>query len=318
MIDLFLSTGEIKRLNSITEISTSEMDFSGVQFLDYSKSDVEWVEANFGIDCSIMNQSEDFEISSHFFESSKQASFHFSLPYFTEKEKMVEESVFLLATHKQVFWFTSAALDNYLTDLYSTRLPNLKMDQPGVADLLMKSMEFLAGYYADITENVAKRIKSLANQVLIEKEFKNSELDTITLYKFNNLLIKESLNEFARILTLYRKSNRQEKLAILDRIQNELTDLSVVSDYIQFNFDRLDDLEENISNKIELEQNKIFKALTIITACIAMPTLIAGIYGMNFEIMPELKWMWGYPFALCSMFLSVLLPLLFFKRKKWL
>jgi magnesium transporter len=48
------------------------------------------------------------------------------------------------------------------------------------------------------------------------------------------------------------------------------------------------------------------------------PTLIASIYGMNFEHMPELKWAWGYPFALVLMVISVAAPFLFFRRKGWL
>ncbi len=48
------------------------------------------------------------------------------------------------------------------------------------------------------------------------------------------------------------------------------------------------------------------------------PTLVASIYGMNFEHMPELKWALGYPMALGAMVLSALLPLMYFRYKKWL
>jgi magnesium transporter len=48
------------------------------------------------------------------------------------------------------------------------------------------------------------------------------------------------------------------------------------------------------------------------------PTLIASIYGMNFEMMPELKWAIGYPLALGLMVVSALLPIVYFKRKGWL
>ncbi|MSO76954.1 MAG: hypothetical protein EXQ87_08600 [Alphaproteobacteria bacterium] len=47
------------------------------------------------------------------------------------------------------------------------------------------------------------------------------------------------------------------------------------------------------------------------------PTLVASIYGMNFEIMPELKWVMGYPWALLLMFLSAVLPIVYFRRKGW-
>jgi len=48
------------------------------------------------------------------------------------------------------------------------------------------------------------------------------------------------------------------------------------------------------------------------------PTLVASIYGMNFDIMPELKWAMGYPMAIGLMVLSAILPYLYFKRKGWL
>jgi magnesium transporter len=48
------------------------------------------------------------------------------------------------------------------------------------------------------------------------------------------------------------------------------------------------------------------------------PTLVAGIYGMNFEFMPELKWLYGYPFALTLMVFSAVTPYLFFRRRGWL
>lgn len=48
------------------------------------------------------------------------------------------------------------------------------------------------------------------------------------------------------------------------------------------------------------------------------PTLVASIYGMNFEYMPELHWLFGYPFALLLMILFAVLPFLYFKRKGWL
>jgi len=48
------------------------------------------------------------------------------------------------------------------------------------------------------------------------------------------------------------------------------------------------------------------------------PTLIASIYGMNFEVMPELQWRWGYPLALGLIALSAALPYFFFRKKRWL
>ena len=48
------------------------------------------------------------------------------------------------------------------------------------------------------------------------------------------------------------------------------------------------------------------------------PTLVASIYGMNFDVMPELKWSIGYPLAIAVMIASALLPFYYFKRRGWL
>jgi magnesium transporter len=179
-------------------------------------------------------------------------------------------------------------------------------------------IEFISDYFADITESETKKVKALASTILLEKNVSQEAMDLITRYNFNNILLKESLIETTRVFNLYKKSSWEQKFDIKETIESELNDLSVVSDYIQFNFDRLDDLKENISNKIDLEQNHIFKMLTVVTVCVSLPTFIAGLYGMNFENMPELKATFGYPIAITAMLFSAILPYIYFKKKKWL
>jgi len=69
---------------------------------------------------------------------------------------------------------------------------------------------------------------------------------------------------------------------------------------------------------INIEQNAIIKIFSVAAVVFLPPTLIASIYGMNFEFMPELSWPWGYPMALVMMVFSAILPYLFFKRRGWL
>ena len=68
---------------------------------------------------------------------------------------------------------------------------------------------------------------------------------------------------------------------------------------------------------INTEQNEIFRVLTIASVVGIPPTLVAGMYGMNFHDMPELGWRWGYPYGLALIALSTLLPILWFKRRGW-
>ncbi|HEV8421076.1 MAG TPA: magnesium/cobalt transporter CorA [Actinomycetota bacterium] len=69
-----------------------------------------------------------------------------------------------------------------------------------------------------------------------------------------------------------------------------------------------------ISNRL----NEVMKSLTSWAAIILVPTLIAGIYGMNFRHMPELKWYYGYPFALGLMALAAAILYRAFKKRGWL
>lgn len=69
---------------------------------------------------------------------------------------------------------------------------------------------------------------------------------------------------------------------------------------------------------ITLQESEVTKRLAGYAALVAVPTLIAGIYGMNFEQMPELKWVWGYPLALGSMVVIDAYLFYRFRKAKWL
>ena len=69
---------------------------------------------------------------------------------------------------------------------------------------------------------------------------------------------------------------------------------------------------------INIEQSNIIKTFSVVAFVLLPPTLIASIYGMNFERMPELGWRLGYPLALAAMVVSAILPYLYFKRRGWL
>lgn len=69
---------------------------------------------------------------------------------------------------------------------------------------------------------------------------------------------------------------------------------------------------------ISIEQNAIIKIFSVAAVIFLPPTLVASIYGMNFDIIPELKWEFGYPFAIGLMVVSAILPFWYFRRRGWL
>jgi magnesium transporter len=97
-----------------------------------------------------------------------------------------------------------------------------------------------------------------------------------------------------------------------------LKDIRSLVDYTQFNFERLEYLQNVFVGVLSIEQTKVVKIFTIVNVVFLPPTLIASIYGMNFALMPELKWEYGYLFSLGLMALSVITPLYIFKKKGWM
>jgi magnesium transporter len=94
-------------------------------------------------------------------------------------------------------------------------------------------------------------------------------------------------------------------------------DVVSLSDYETRLTDKIQFLLDAVLGYITIEQNDLFKILTIVSVIGVPPTLLAGIWGMNFHIMPELSWPFGYPLALLAIVLSTVLPLIWFKLRGW-
>ena len=94
-------------------------------------------------------------------------------------------------------------------------------------------------------------------------------------------------------------------------------DVSSLTDYETHLSDKVQFLLDATLGYISIEQNDLFKVLTIVSVIGVPPTLLAGIWGMNFKGMPELDWTFGYPLAWLAIILSAVLPLIWFKRRGW-
>lgn len=97
-----------------------------------------------------------------------------------------------------------------------------------------------------------------------------------------------------------------------------IADVNALSDHSNFLGDNLVFLLDANLGLITLEQNFVMKIFSIFAVVFMPPTLIAGIYGMNFDHMPELRWLLGYPYALGLILVSAVLPFWFARRKGWL
>jgi magnesium transporter len=110
------------------------------------------------------------------------------------------------------------------------------------------------------------------------------------------------------------KADREAK----SRVKTLGRDVHSLTDHASFLSTKINFLLDATLGMINIEQNAIIKTFSVAAVAFLPPTLIASIYGMNFAFMPELKWPFGYLFAVVLMVLSAVLPYLYFKRRGWL
>lgn len=102
------------------------------------------------------------------------------------------------------------------------------------------------------------------------------------------------------------------------RVKTIRRDLASLADYANQLTNKVQFLLDATLGFISIQQNNGIKILTVASIVGIPPTLIASMYGMNFKLMPELDWRFGYPYALTLIVLSAVLPLLWFRRRGWI
>ena len=133
--------------------------------------------------------------------------------------------------------------------------------------------------------------------------------------------IRETAVSAARALSFLSSSERLHR-PDCDRARGQLvslaTDVSALIDHCAFQSSQLTFLLDASLGLISIEQNSAMKLFSWAALIFLPPTLIAGIYGMNFQHMPELEWLFGYPMALVMILMSAVLPLWVLHRKGWI
>lgn len=133
-------------------------------------------------------------------------------------------------------------------------------------------------------------------------------------------LIRDSLQSMSRALTFLGQFMQENKGSkdVRQRIKTLQRDVVSLSEHTAFLAHKGNFLLDATLGLINIEQTKIIKIFSVAATVFLPPTLIASIYGMNFQHMPELEWIMGYPWALLLMILSAALPYWWFRSKRWL
>jgi magnesium transporter len=194
-------------------------------------------------------------------------------------------------------------------------------------DVLMSLLENIVNRVSDILEMRGHEIDDLSKRVfrptkLTVKGRKNTNFESILKKIGSNGDIisksRESLTTLMRMVN-YIKNNKL-KLENEETARMELldTDIKALSDHAAFVNSKINFLLDATLGMISIQQNGIIKIFTVATMVFLPPTLIASVYGMNFNHMPELGWKFGYIFALILMLFSAYIPFKYFKKKGWL
>lgn len=192
------------------------------------------------------------------------------------------------------------------------RLRNNKHDY-----LLYALMDILVDNYFKVYESISEIIESLETSVIQSQD--QSQLEEIHGLKRELLVLKKSIWPL-REMVFTLKGDETDLVSEYTYVYfNDLLDHIIQLTEITESYrEMVNGLMDTYMSMVSQRMNEVMKVLTIIATIFIPLTFIAGIYGMNFEVMPELKWKWGY-FTVWSIMIFIFFAMMFyFKRKKWL
>jgi len=178
------------------------------------------------------------------------------------------------------------------------------------SEIVTKIMFFAIKSYEPNANALSKAIDYMEKQVFVGRQSKIS-LEQLYYLK-NSCRLNRRIISFSKDVILQHTTTENDASALQD-VKDLLQKLSL-------SFDETHDDSANLSTVylsiVSLKTNDTMKVLTIFSVFFMPLTFIVGIYGMNFEFMPELYWKWGYPMVLLVMLLICIVIFLWFKRRK--
>lgn len=259
-------------------------------------------------------------------EEEEMEEIEISSRYMETEDTLVANSNFLLENYQEET--VSFIVKNGI--LVSVRSQQLRSFNDTVKKMFANPRNYLTGYHvllalletrvdydADMIEDMTREVTKLSMRLKTDDDVADDILIQIKELQEKTMIIRENLVDKQRVCSNMLKSELfpsdcKSKLSIL------IKDINSLFEHTRFSFDRLEYLQDTFLGLVNIQQNKIIKIFTIVSVIFLPPTLIASMYGMNFEFMPELHWHFGYPFAILLMILCVFIILYIFRRKRWI
>lgn len=279
-----------------------------------TQEETDYVEQLFQVSFQFEKLSEEIESSSRYMELSDRVIINSTFIDLSAGSFQTHSSTFVLKD-KVLFTYRHASLRTFEDTVRKMKAnPALYDSGPKLLVLLFETRVDLD---ADTIELVSTEISTVSRQLIVERNVQEEMLISITRYQEIMIQLRANIVDKQRMISALMRSDEINHDA-MQRLRILIKDINSLLEHTTFNFERLEYLQNTLLGLISIDQNKIIKIFTVVSVVFMPPTLIASLYGMNFENMPELKWKLGYPYAILLMVLSSVATLYVFRRKRWL
>jgi len=273
-----------------------------------------WIKQYYGLSIPEDAMDEDIEESARFYEEDN-GELHIRSDFLIadEDEPRTVRVAFILNQNNASLRSRGVLFSIHDEDVPVFRLLRMRARRaPGLIeddkDVLLKLFDADAEYSADTLEGIYDQLEKAGKLVLSEDVtdvLAGEVLGAIARQEDLNGRIRRNVMDTRRAVSFMMRS-RMLNADQFEEARQILRDIESLDNHTAFLFD------------ININQNKIIKIFSVASVALLPPTLIASIYGMNFQYMPELDKTWGYPMALCLMIASALVPMWYFRKRGWL
>lgn len=171
--------------------------------------------------------------------------------------------------------------------------------------------------YFVILERLGERIEELDEAIVSTPEAMH--LQEVHRLKRDVLMLRKSVWPLREEISSVEKSESHLITAAIRPFLRDVYDHTVqMIDMVETLRDILGNMHDTYLSSVNNRMNEVIKVLTIIATIFIPLTFVVGVYGMNFQNMPELKWAWGYPAVMGFMALVVVAMVIYFKRRRWI
>ena len=323
MISAYVTDGG--RLKSVEPLETN---FPGIVWFDLyepTREEESAVEGALGIDVPLLEEMEEIEISSRLYQENNAAYMTAILPARTDTDDphMAPVTFVLSGDHL----LTVRYHEPRAFQTFTARAGRVPMGFSTGDSVLIALLEAHVDRLADVLERIGRDITQISREVFRRPGAKTSGgsdfqvlLEAIGRKGDLTSNIRDCLGTLARMIGFlaHVSLKGQNDKELRARISTLANDCQSIIDHATFLTQKVTFLLDATLGLINIEQNATIKIFSVVAVVFLPPTLIASIYGMNFDFMPELAWPWGYPLALLLMVASAVLPYWFFKRRRWL